>query len=133
MVGFSGAQKVQVISKVFADNRAPLGPHSSNAILQTLTVLMPERPPELCNHRAAAFLSLGQPCHPILTNFGLTSFDAESRVAPITDLAVFDCVLEAVELFHSTRDRGYARLLGVIEMARQDLEAVASSLMGFGM
>ncbi|KAH9029945.1 hypothetical protein EDB85DRAFT_1891820 [Lactarius pseudohatsudake] len=51
--------------------------------------------------------------HPILSDFGLTSFDAESRVALITDLTVFDRVLEAVELFH-TRYRRHA-----VSMPRQ--------------
>ncbi|KAH8983746.1 hypothetical protein EDB92DRAFT_2106197 [Lactarius akahatsu] len=92
--------------------------------------------------------------HPILADIGLTSFDAKSRVAPITaDLTVFDRILEAVELFHSTCDRRHAvsmprqasigaedawlrigikRLLGVVEMARQDSQAFASSLMASG-
>ncbi|KAH8983743.1 AAA-domain-containing protein [Lactarius akahatsu] len=146
MVGFSEAQKVQAISKVFADSSkspmsvvivdniehlldwAPVGPCFSNAVLQTLTVLMAKRPPKVHT----------QP--------------------PITDLTALDRVLEAVEIFRSTPDRAHAvgmlrqaglgteegrlsigikRLLSVIEMARQDPEAVAkrlmSSLMGVGM
>ncbi|KAH8985760.1 hypothetical protein EDB86DRAFT_3216132 [Lactarius hatsudake] len=51
--------------------------------------------------------------HPILTDFGLASFDAESHVVVITDLTVFDRVLKAVELFH-TRGRGHA-----VSMLRQ--------------
>ena len=95
---------------------------------------------------------------PMLTDVGLASFDAELRVPPITDLTALDQVLEAVELFHSARDRtravsmlrqagmgteegrlsiGIKRLLSVIEMARQEPEAVAerltSALMGLGM
>ncbi len=94
----------------------------------------------------------------MLTDLGLTSFDAELHVAPIRDLTAVDRVLETVELFHSTRDRanavgmlrqagvgtedgrlsiGIKRLLSVIEMARQDPEAVVerlmNSLMGLGM
>jgi vesicle-fusing ATPase len=94
----------------------------------------------------------------MLTDVGLASFDAELRVPPITDLTALDHVLEAVELFHSARDRtravgmlrqagmdaeegrlsiGIKRLLSVIEMARQEPEAVAerltSALMGLGM
>jgi vesicle-fusing ATPase len=99
----------------------------------------------------------------MLTDVGLASFDAELRVPPITDLNALDHVLEAVELFRSSRDRtravtmlreaglgntdersgvgrlsiGIKRLLSVIEMARQEPEAVAerltSSLMGLGM
>ena len=95
---------------------------------------------------------------PMLTDVGLASFDAELRVPPITDLTALDHVLEAVELFRSPRDRaravnmlrqagmgpddgrlsiGVKRLLSVIEMARQEPEAVAerltSALMGLGM
>lgn len=95
---------------------------------------------------------------PMLTDVGLSSFDAELRVPPITDLTALDHVLEAVELFRSSRDRaravgmlreagmggedgrlsiGIKRLLSVIEMARQEPEAVAerltSALMGLGM
>lgn len=94
----------------------------------------------------------------MLTDVGLASFDAELRVPPITDLNALDHVLEALELFRSSRDRaravamlreaglgpdrdtlsiGVKRLLSVIEMARQEPEAVAerltSSLMGLGM
>ncbi len=93
----------------------------------------------------------------MLTEVGLASFDAELCVPPITDLSALDHVIEAVELFRSTRDRaravgmlreagvdrddrlsiGIKRLLSVIEMARQEPEAVAerltSSLMGIGM
>lgn len=117
-----------------------MGPHFSNAVPQTLTVLMAERPLKGRRLPVIATTSL----HPILTDFGLTSFDAESRTAPITDLTVFDRILEAVELFHSTRDRGHAvgtlrqastgtedawlrigikRLLCVIEMTRRPSRA----------
>ncbi|KAH9029941.1 AAA-domain-containing protein, partial [Lactarius pseudohatsudake] len=172
MVGFSEAQKVQAISKVFADSSkspmsvvivdniehlldwAPVGPCFSNAVLQTLTVLIAKRPPKGRRLLVIATTSL----RPMLTDLGLTSFDAELYVAPITDLTALDCVFEAVEIFRSTRDRvhavgmlrqaglgteedrlsiGIKRLLSVIEMARQDPEAVAkrlmSSLMGVGM
>ena len=94
----------------------------------------------------------------MLEELGLSSFDAELRVPPITELSALDHVLEAVELFHSSRDRrramdmlreaglgtqdgrlriGIKKLLSVIEMARQEPEAVAerltSALMGLGM
>ncbi len=85
----------------------------------------------------------------MLTKLRLASFDARLYVAPIRDLAALDRVLEAVELFRSTRDRAHAvgvlkqveltvsywsgigikRLLSAIEMARQDPEAVAERLM----
>ena len=94
----------------------------------------------------------------MLEELGLSSFDAELRVPPITDITALDHVLEAVELFGSARDRtravgmlrdagmgtregrlsiGIKKLLSVIEMARQEPEAVAerltSALMGLGM
>jgi vesicle-fusing ATPase len=94
----------------------------------------------------------------MLEELGLSSFDAELRVPPITDLTALDHLLEAVELFRSSRDRaravnmlreagmgsqegrlsiGVKKLLSVIEMARQEPEAVAerltSALMGLGM
>ena len=94
----------------------------------------------------------------MLTDVGLSSFDAELRVPPITDLHALDHVLDAVEHFRSSHDRtravnmlreaglgtdngrlsiGIKRLLSVVEMARQEPEAVAerltSSLMGLGM
>lgn len=65
MVGFSEAAKVQAISKVFADSAkspmsvvvvdnierlldwTPVGPRFSNAVLQTLMVLMAKRPPKV--------------------------------------------------------------------------------------
>ncbi|KAI0287605.1 hypothetical protein BC826DRAFT_1043220 [Russula brevipes] len=172
MVGFSEAQKIQAISKVFADSSksplsvvvvdnierlldwTPVGPRFSNAVLQTLMVLMAKRPPKGRRLLVIATSSL----RPMLTDVGLSSFDAELRVPPITDLNALDHVLEAVELFRHPRDRaravgmlrqagmgaeegrlsiGVKRLLSVIEMARQEPEAVAerltSALMGLGM
>ncbi|KAI9464300.1 AAA-domain-containing protein [Russula earlei] len=171
MIGFSEAQKIQAISKVFADSSkspmsvvvvdnierlldwTPVGPRFSNAVLQTLMVLMAKRPPKGRRLFVIATSSL----RPMLTDVGLSSFDAELRVPPITDLKALDQVLEAVELFRSPRDRaravgmlrqagmgtegrlsiGVKRLLSVIEMARQEPEAVAerltSALMGLGM
>ncbi|KAF8461829.1 vesicular-fusion protein SEC18 [Russula ochroleuca] len=132
----------------------PVGPRFSNAVLQTLMVLMAKRPPKGRRLLVIATSSL----RPMLTDVGLASFDAELRVPPITDLTALDHVLEAVELFRSSRDRaravnmlrqagmgpddgrlsiGVKRLLSVIEMARQEPEAVAerltSALMGLGM
>lgn len=94
----------------------------------------------------------------MLTDVGLASFDAELRVPPIARLAALDHVLEAVALFPDARDRaravamlrqagldgedgrlsiGVKKLLSVVEMARQEPEAVAerltSALMGLGM
>ncbi|KAI9453475.1 AAA-domain-containing protein [Lactarius psammicola] len=156
MVGFSEAQKIHAISKVFTDSSkspmsvvvvdnierlldwTPVGPRFSNAVLQTLMVLMAKRPPK------------GPP--PSCYRDILAPSDADRRRPLLIRRGV------AVELFRSTRDRaravgmlreaglgtddgrlsiGVKRLLSVIEMARQEPEAVAerltSSLMGLGM
>ncbi|KAH9061751.1 hypothetical protein EDB83DRAFT_2675420 [Lactarius deliciosus] len=96
----------EMLARRTIGHRAPVGSYFSNAVLQTLTVLMAERPPKV-RRLVIATTSL----YPILTDFGITPFDAQSRVAPITDLTVFDRVLEAVELSH-TRDRGHAASIG---------------------
>lgn len=99
---------------------------------------------------------------PILTDLGLSeSFDAELRVPPISSLGSLVFVLDEVELFrdravrekaigmlhqagfddhdetHSRLNIGIKKLLSVIEMSRQEPEAVAerltTSLMGLGM
>ena len=99
---------------------------------------------------------------PILTDLGLAeSFDAELRIPPISALSSLVYVLDEVELFRDraqrdmaigllqqagfdsndeTRSRlniGIKRLLSVVEMSRQEPEAVAerltTSLMGLGM
>ena len=68
MVGFSEAQKVQTINKVFTDSyKSPLsvividnierlidwvkiGSRFSNAVVQALMVLLGRRPPKVCDH-----------------------------------------------------------------------------------
>lgn len=101
---------------------------------------------------------------PILTDLGLSeSFDSEIRVPPIASLQALERVLDEVELFKDPRERartmqlltqagfggrdqmdvdgnglniGIKKLLSVIEMARQEPEAVGerlvNSLMGLG-
>ncbi|THH17754.1 hypothetical protein EW146_g3121 [Bondarzewia mesenterica] len=171
MVGFSEAQKIQSITKVFADSAkspmsvvvvdnierlldwTPVGPRFSNAVLQSLMVLMARRPPKGRRLLVIATTSL----RPMLTELGLASFDSELRVPPITELRALGAVLDAVELF-ATREElknaismlhqagfdsedgrlniGVKKLLSVVEMARQEPEAVAerltSALMGLG-
>ncbi|KAI0040942.1 AAA-domain-containing protein [Auriscalpium vulgare] len=176
MIGFGEAQKIQAISKVFADSYkspmsvivvdnierlldwTPVGPRFSNSVLQSLMVLMAKRPPKGRRLLVIATSSL----RPMLTEVGLSTFDAELRIPPITDLLALDHVLDAVELFPSAKDRaravqmlrqagfgnddddgagrlsiGVKKLLSIIEMARQEPEAVAerltSAVMGLGM
>lgn len=102
---------------------------------------------------------------PVLTDLGLSeSFDSELRVPPISNLRGIERVLEAVELFSTVQERhaairmleqagfgnteaededssrlniGIKKFLSVVEMARQEPEAVAErltgALMGLGM
>ncbi|KAH8985757.1 hypothetical protein EDB86DRAFT_3105615 [Lactarius hatsudake] len=168
MVGFSEAQKVQAISKVFADSsKGSMSVVIVDDIGHLLVLLQygtadphcthGKRPPK--GHRLVIAIIATTSLYPTLTDLGLTSFDAELYEAPLTDLTTLDRVLEAVEIFRSTRDRAHAmgmlrqaglglteegrlsigikRLPSVIKTARQDPEAVAkplmSSLMGVGM
>ncbi|KAI9451147.1 AAA-domain-containing protein [Lactarius psammicola] len=122
MVGFSEAQKVEAISKVFADSSkspmsvvivdniehlldwAPGGKPLSNAVVQILRVFMAKRPP-----KGRRLLVIATSSHrDMLTSLDLASFDAELHVACIRDLTAFNRVLEAVELFPSTSDRTHA-------------------------
>ncbi|KAI0310179.1 hypothetical protein OF83DRAFT_1178839 [Amylostereum chailletii] len=116
-------------------------------------VLMGKRPPK--GHRLLVIATTS--LRPMLDDLGLSSFDAELRVPPITRLSALDRVLEAVELFSDAHSRkravamlrqtglddeseklniGIKKLLSTVEMARQEPEAVAerltSALMGLG-
>ena len=97
-----------------------------------------------------------------MTDLGLSeSFDAELRVPPISSLRSLEYILNEVELFRDDNQRrnamrmleqagfagedeatsrlniGVKKLLSIVEMARQEPEAVAErlagSLMGLGM
>jgi vesicle-fusing ATPase len=96
---------------------------------------------------------------PVLTELGFSDvFDSELHIPAISDLRSFEHVLREVELFRSSDDRrraigmlqqagfgsdsrplniGIKKLLSIIEMARQEPEAVAerltTALMGLGM
>ncbi|KAH8094942.1 vesicular-fusion protein SEC18 [Cristinia sonorae] len=136
----------------------PIGPRFSNAVLQALMVLLTRRPPKGRRLLVISTTSV----RPVLTDLGLSeSFDAELRIAPVSTLRSLEYVLDAVELFHDEKQRrqairmlqqagfgeedeqnsrlniGIKKLLGMIEMARQEPEAVAErligSLMGLGM
>ncbi|PIL37464.1 transporter [Ganoderma sinense ZZ0214-1] len=177
MVGFSEAQKVAAIAKIFQDSYksplsvivvdnlerlldfTPIGPRFSNSVLQTLMVLLARRPPKDRRLLIIATSSL----RPVLTDLGLSeTFDAELRVPPITSLRALETVLKEVALFPSSDDRrqavamlaqagfgnseeegtsrlnvGIKKLLSMVEMARQEPEAMAerltNALMGLGM
>ncbi|KAF7792841.1 hypothetical protein EIP86_003942 [Pleurotus ostreatoroseus] len=133
----------------------PIGPRFSNSILQALMVLFAKRPPKGRRLLVIATTSL----RPILTDLGFSeSFDAEVRVPPISDLQALQHVIEEVELIPNPKEMqrtmqmlvqaglggghddmnglniGIKKLLTVIEMARQEPEAVGerlvTSLMG---
>ncbi|KAI0340747.1 AAA-domain-containing protein [Trametopsis cervina] len=132
----------------------PIGPRFSNAVLQALMVLFSRRPPKGRRLLVVATTSL----RPILTDLGLSeSFDSEIRVPPVTTLRALDHILEEVQLIPNQKERqhtigmleqagfgdqegtgglniGIKKLLSVVEMARQEPEAVGerlvTSLMG---
>ncbi|KAI0787180.1 P-loop containing nucleoside triphosphate hydrolase protein [Irpex lacteus] len=130
-----------------------IGPRFSNSVLQTLMVLFAKRPPKGRRLLVIATTSL----RPILTDLGLSeSFDAEIRVPPLSSLTALEHVINEVDLIPNPRELqrtmemleqagfggqdgnglniGIKKLLSVIEMARQEPEAVGerlvTSLMG---
>ncbi|KAF9006666.1 vesicular-fusion protein SEC18 [Cyathus striatus] len=137
----------------------PMGARFSNSVLQALMVLFGRRPPKGRRLLVLATSSL----RPILTDLGLSeTFDSELRVPPVTSLRSLDYILREVELFPSDQERreairmlqeagfgsddsglstklqiGIKKLLGIIEMARQEPDNVAqrltSGLLGLGM
>jgi vesicle-fusing ATPase len=132
-----------------------IGPRFSNPVLQALLVLFSRRPPKGRRLLILATTSL----RPVLSELGFTDvFDSELHVPAIGDLRALELVLREVELFHSSEDRrravgmlqqagfgtdarplaiGIKKLLSMVEMARQEPEAVAerltTALMGLGM
>ncbi|KAG9317800.1 P-loop containing nucleoside triphosphate hydrolase protein [Chiua virens] len=172
MVGYSEAQKIAAITKTFNDSyKSPLsvivvdslerlldwtylGSRFSNAVLQTLLVLIARKPPKGRRLLVLATSSLGQ--H--ITDLGFSEvFDASIKVPPISHLGQLEVVLRSVELFvdeSEFRDTlrqlgsagfprnateaetptlpmlvGIKKLLSIIEMARQEPESVGQRLM----
>ncbi|KAH9899510.1 AAA-domain-containing protein [Cubamyces lactineus] len=130
MVGFSEAQKVASIAKVFQDSYksplsvivvdnlerlldfTPIGPRFSNSVLQTLMVLLARRPPK---GRRLLILATSSN-RPVLTDLGLSEiFDAELRVPPIATLRALDIVLREVDLFRTDDER--RRAVGMLAQA----------------
>jgi len=123
MVGFSEAQKVHAINKIFNDSYksplsvivvdnierllewVPIGPRFSNAVLQTLLVLFQRRPPKGRRLLIIATTSI----RPMLTEVQMSeTFDAEMRVPPVSSLRSLEFVLREVELFRSSDQRRHA-------------------------
>lgn len=124
-------------------------------MLQALLVLFGRRPPKGRRLLVLATTSL----RPVLTELGLSeTFDSEVRVPPVSSLRSLEKILREVQLFPSSDERrramemveqtglgreenglniGVKKLLSIIEMARQEPEAVAerltTALMGLGM
>ncbi|EIN11001.1 AAA-domain-containing protein [Punctularia strigosozonata HHB-11173 SS5] len=134
----------------------PIGPRFSNAVLQALMVLFARRPPKGRRLLILATTSL----RPVLTELGLSeTFDSELRIPPVKTLRNLEIILKELQLFPNSEDRkramgmiqqaglganedtglniGIKKLLSMIEMARQEPEAVAerltTALMGLGM
>ncbi|KAI6034599.1 P-loop containing nucleoside triphosphate hydrolase protein [Pisolithus microcarpus] len=167
MVGFSEAQKVAAITKTFQDSyKSPLsviivdnierlldwtylGNRFSNAVLQTLLVLIAQKPPKGRRLLVLATSSLGS--H--LVDLGFTEvFDAQIKVPPISNLEQLDVVLRDVDFYDTSVQEmvrslpyprnavesetsdvpllvGIKKLLSIIEMARQEPEDAAIRFM----
>jgi vesicle-fusing ATPase len=144
------------VSSLLYAEWTPIGPRFSNSVLQTLLVLIARRPPKGRRLLVLATTSL----RPVLTELGLSEvFDSELRVPPVSSLRSLEIILKEVQLFPNSEDRkramgmiqqaglganesaglniGVKKLLNVIEMARQEPEAVGerltTALMGLGM
>lgn len=114
MVGFSEAQKIAQLHKVFSDSYKspmsiivvdslerlldwnPIGPRFSNGVLQALVVLFGKRPP-----KDRRLLILATTSHrSILSDMDVESaFDTAIPVAPITTIDAIDKCLQEVALF----------------------------------
>ncbi|KAF9226866.1 vesicular-fusion protein SEC18 [Gyrodon lividus] len=173
MVGFSEAQKIAAITKTFNDSyKSPLsvivvdslerlldwtylGNRFSNAVLQTLLVLIARKPPQGRRLLILATSSLGQ--H--ITDLGFSDvFDASIKAPSISHLGQLEVVLSSVELFPKSSPElretiqelsnagfprnaseaegptlpllvGIKKLLSIIEMARQEPENAGHRLM----
>lgn len=167
MVGFSEAQKIAAITKTFQDSyKSPLsvivvdnierlldwtylGNRFSNAVLQTLLVLIAQKPPKGRRLLVLATSSLGS--H--LVDLGFTEvFDAQIKVPPVSNLQQLDVILRDVDFYDtSVREMvkslpyprnaaeseasnvpllvGIKKLLSIIEMARQEPEDAAIRFM----
>ncbi|KAJ7126428.1 vesicular-fusion protein SEC18 [Mycena crocata] len=129
---------------------SPMGARFSNPVLQALLVLIGRRPPK--DRRLLVIATTSN--RPILTDLGFMDFNSVMRVPPITTLAALEYVVQEVGLFPVDEDRrdamrmlrdagfdkksrddpssrlqiGIKKLLSVIEMARQEPDAVAERL-----
>ncbi|KAJ7831891.1 P-loop containing nucleoside triphosphate hydrolase protein [Mycena leptocephala] len=129
---------------------SPMGARFSNPVLQALLVLISRRPPK--GRRLLVLATTSN--RPILTDLGFEDFNVVMRVPPITSLSALEYVIREVDLFPVDEDRrdavrmlrdagfdkksadeptsrlqiGIKKLLSIIEMARQEPDAVAERL-----
>jgi vesicle-fusing ATPase len=134
----------------------PIGPRFSNAILQTLLVLIAKRPPK----GKRLFVMVTTSLRPALTDLQMSDlFDTELYVPPISTLPAMQFAIKELELFtqpsdlqramtrleqsgfgqgdefeRAKRSVGIKKLLSIVEMARQEPdnipEQLVSSIMG---
>ncbi|ORY49371.1 AAA-domain-containing protein [Rhizoclosmatium globosum] len=156
MVGFSENAKMATIAKVFEDayksplsvivvdcierllDWVPIGPRFSNAVLQTLLVLLKKPPP-----KGNRLLIIGTTTHrDVLQQMDLSeAFNADMYIPSIQNLKAIETVVSGINLFSDTerfsamtylndawKDQqpsiGVKKLLMIAEMARQDLDKV---------
>ncbi|GAA5874930.1 hypothetical protein JCM8547_003614, partial [Rhodosporidiobolus lusitaniae] len=119
MVGFSEAQKVNHLYKVFSDSYksplsvivvdgierildwVPIGPRFSNGVLQALVVLLNKRPPK---GRRLLILSTTSNRAMLTEMDAMDAFATQLRVPAITTLRQLHTVLEDVALFRSPQE-----------------------------
>ncbi|BGP18763.1 hypothetical protein JCM10213_004278 [Rhodosporidiobolus nylandii] len=123
MVGFSEAQKINHLYKVFSDSYksplsvivvdgierildwVPIGPRFSNGVLQALMVLLNKRPPK---GRRLLILSTTSNRSMLTEMDAMDAFATTLRVPAITTLRQLHAVLSEMQLFRSTSDLGRA-------------------------
>ncbi|KIM29575.1 hypothetical protein M408DRAFT_67819, partial [Serendipita vermifera MAFF 305830] len=120
MVGFSEQQKVQAINQIFNDSyKSPLsvivvdnierlidwvkiGSRFSNAVVQTLMVLMGRRPP--MGRRLLILATTSN--RAMVEELEMAElFDSELRIGPVTSLRALDKVLDEVQLLQEPSER----------------------------
>ncbi|PVU87142.1 hypothetical protein BB559_006171 [Furculomyces boomerangus] len=114
MVGFSESSKITELSRIFSDSYkspisvivvdnierliewVPIGPRFSNAILQTLLVLLRKQPPK--NHRLLVLATCNQKS--VISDLGFSdAFDAEMYIPQISSWESVEYVLNYFNLF----------------------------------
>ncbi|EGG09075.1 uncharacterized protein MELLADRAFT_47546 [Melampsora larici-populina 98AG31] len=130
MVGFSEAQKINYLFKVFSDSYkspmsvivvdnierildwVPIGPRFSNGVLQALMVLLGKRPPK--NQRLLVLATSSS--RSMLQDMGMSdTFAADIRVPAISTLRSLEVVISAVKLFPDPKT--HARAMDLLRQA----------------